>query len=199
MEFQRITDTSHPHWERAWALYEQSFPLWEQRSLAQHVEAMKDPAFHAEIVMDSDKFVGILFYWKWDGFRFVEHLATDPSVRGGGYGARILSMLDKEQRKESEKPVETAAEMVTLLEIDPPQDDISVRREKFYQRAGYLTNPYKHVHPSFRPSTPAHDLLIMSSPRAVTPGEFAGFRRFMFDIILKYSDLDPAAMMAAEK
>ena len=208
MELVGITDDTHPYWKKAWKLYRESFPLREQRTLEQHMLAMLDPAFHADIITDGGRFVGLLFYWEWgDKWRFIEHFATDRSLRGGGYGARALGMLARGMRKaepadfilpaalagagESTLSTEDVLDgFVTMLEIDPPVDEISSRREAFYKRNGYTTNPYEHIHPSFRQSTPAHQLLIMSYPRAISVEEFAEFRRFMFDVILKYSDLE---------
>lgn len=178
MEFKRLTDLQHPQWDDIWNLYLTSFPLCEQRSLPQHILALEDPDFHADIIEDDGQFIGLVFYWDWDNYRFIEHLVTTPAVRGGGYGARIMEAITSNDSR------------LVLLEIDPPTDSIAIRREGFYQRCGFVTNPYHHIHPSFRPSTTPHELLIMSYPRMLTAEEFAEFRRYTFQRILTYSDLE---------
>lgn len=170
-------------WNEAWNLYLSSFPLCEQRPLEEHIKAMGDDSFHCNIITEDSRFVGLLMWWDWsapDGqpFRFIEHFATDATLRGGGYGGRALDMA-----------LDTAESRIVTLEIDPPQDEISVRREGFYQRHGLATNRnYQHIHPSFRASTSPHELLVMSYPRAITPEEFAEFRRYNLGHVLKYVD-----------
>ncbi|MCC8061971.1 MAG: GNAT family N-acetyltransferase [Rikenellaceae bacterium] len=183
MELIRIQDTAHPYSARAWEIYEQRFPLCEQRPLAEHIKALDDPAFHYNLLADEGRLVGLLSWWDWEAkdgtpFRFGEHFAISPDIRGGGYGSRALKYLLG------------SGERLVLLEIDPPVDDISRRREQFYMRNGLVTNyEYNHVHPSFRPTTEPHKLLIMSYPRPLTPGEFREFQRFNNERVLRYSEI----------
>ena len=51
-----------------------------------------------------------------------------------------------------------------ILEIDPPVDDISIRRLHFYERLGFVANPYQYIHPSFRKPFTPHRLVLMSIP-----------------------------------
>ena len=183
MELIRIQDTAHPYWDQAWDIYEQSFPLCEQRPLDEHIRALADPAFHYNMLTEGDRLIGLLSWWDWTSgngtlFRFGEHFAISPDTRGGGYGSQALKYLLGDGSR------------LVLLEIDPPVDDISRRREQFYMRGGMVTNyEYDHVHPSFRPSTKAHQLMIMSYPRALTPDEFREFQRFNNERVLSYSGL----------
>ena len=55
-----------------------------------------------------------------------------------------------------------------ILEIDPPVDDLSHRRQGFYERAGYHANPYAHVHPPYHAANRGHALVVMSYPGALT-------------------------------
>lgn len=47
-----------------------------------------------------------------------------PEMRGRGYGAQALSFS-------------ASAKKTVILGIDPPNDEVSVRRKAFYERAGY--------------------------------------------------------------
>ena len=76
-----------------------------------------------------------------------------------------------------------------LLEIDPPQDEVSRRRERFYLSNGMCPNyDYDHVHPSFRPTTDPHRLFLMSYPRPLTEAEFRAFQQFNNERVLSYSE-----------
>lgn len=182
MELVRIQDAAHPYFVRAWDIYERSFPLCEQRPLAEHIKALNDPAFHYNLLIEQGQLVGLLSWWDWDAadgtpFRFGEHFAISPELRGGGYGSQALQYLLGDQMR------------LVLLEIDLPIDDISRRREQFYKRNGLVTNyEYDHVHPSFRPTTEPHKLLVMSYPRALAPAEFQEFQRFNNEKVLGYSE-----------
>lgn len=37
--------------------------------------------------MEGERFLGILLFWEAEGFRYVEHFATCPQLRGRGVGA----------------------------------------------------------------------------------------------------------------
>ncbi|MEI3140799.1 MAG: hypothetical protein V8S34_04075 [Lawsonibacter sp.] len=50
-----------------------------------------------------------------------------------------------------------------MLEIDPPVDELSIRRKGFYERAGFWANPFLHVHPPYRPHS-GHPLTVMTYP-----------------------------------
>lgn len=180
MELRRITDTDSPLWDQAWELYQASFPAAERRTLASHRAAMEDKDFYFHLLTEDDRLIGLLSWWDWEReevrYRFGEHFAIRGDIRGGGYGSRALEYLKQQDR-------------LLMLEIDPPADDISRRREGFYERNGFVSNPeYDHVHPSFREETEPHDLLLMSFPRALTPGEFEAFSEFNRTRVLKYTE-----------
>ena len=106
----------------------------------------------------------------------MEHLAVSPAIRGGGLGSAILSAFcDRTER--------------VVLEIDPPEDEISVRRLHFYRRLGFCDNPYAYVHPSYaRPFRP-HRLVLMSRPGPLSYDEARRFAAFIRErILLRYSD-----------
>lgn len=182
MELIRIYDHTHPQAEAAWAIYEESFPLCEQRPLGEHLRALSDPAFHYHLLLDGERLVGLLSWWEWKtddrtAFRFGEHFAIAPKWRGEGYGTQALVFLKGDDQR------------TVLLEIDPPIDDLSRRREQFYQRNGLTTNAeYDHIHPSFRPETEPHRLILMSYPRPLTPEEFQAFQHFNNERVLLYSE-----------
>lgn len=178
----RLCDHSHPLAEAAWAIYEESFPLCERRPLAEHLRALSDPAFHYHLILERKELVGLLSWWDWEAadgtpFRFGEHFAIAPGKRGGGYGSQALKLLQGD------------ASRLLLLEIDPPQDEVSRRRERFYLANGMCPSyAYEHVHPSFRPTTEPHRLFLLSHPRLLTEAEFRAFQRFNNERVLSYSE-----------
>ena len=72
-----------------------------------------------------------------------------------------------------------------ILEIDPPADDISVRRKNFYERAGYRANGFEHVHPPYRRGFNGHRLVIMSSPAPLSEEEYKIFARYLSETVMR--------------
>ena len=68
--------------------------------------------------------------------------------------------------------------------VDAAEDDIARRRQGFYQRCGFAVNPYPHVHPPYRPEYPGHELVVLSSPRALTPAEYGAFACYLSAVVM---------------
>lgn len=160
-------------WTEAWQIYRTSFPPEEQRSEDDHVRALTDPHFHADGIWTDDGLAGILYFWQYGNTYYIEHLAVNPSMRGQQLGSRALAAFCPGKR--------------VILEIDPPVDDISVRRQHFYRRSGFVSNPHEYIHPSFGYSHPAHRLVLMSYPTPLTDREAVRFARFVGEVVLFYS------------
>ena len=160
MIFERITTPKHPLYADAIALYQLSFPLHEQRESASQIEILGNLDYHFDVVCDDDRFVGEVLYWNIGSALYIEHFCILPSMRNKHYGQKILAALQ-------DRPL--------ILEIDPPMDAISRRRKGFYERCGFVENPYPHTHPPYHKGNAGHDLVVMSSPKELTPNEYEMF------------------------
>lgn len=124
---------------------EERRPMPQQRTYADH-----NPLFHPHAVMENGTFAGLLNYWTLQGFIYIEHLATCPSLRGGGLGKRILQQLI----------AQTTVPIV--LEVEPPTNEISVRRIGFYKRCGFtLWEQQNYMQPAYADDLPSIPLLLM--------------------------------------
>lgn len=170
MKFERITTPEHPLYRDAMDLYKISFPLHEQREEASQVEILGNAAYHFDVICDENGFIGEVLYWDIGTFRYIEHFCILPSMRNKHYGQRILAALQ-------EKPL--------ILEIDPPVDTIAQRRKGFYQRCGFVENPYAHVHPAYHRGNAGHELVVMSSPERLTDAEYEHFHCDLQNIVMK--------------
>lgn len=174
MKFIRHMDQKDDIFQKAFSLYQVSFPEKEQRSLDDHIRALADPRFFCETIWEGEQFCGLIFYWELGGFQYIEHLAIEPSLRGSGIGSRCLEEFCKRNQK-------------IVLEIDPPIDDISIRRKSFYERLGFHYNGYYYIHPSYQKGCTPHQLLILSWPKPITEEEYRTFIRDMWEIVMLYS------------
>ena len=161
IRFSRITSSTHPFFADAFDLYTQSFPIHEQRLSKSQQNILSHPQYHCGAVLENNTFCGILFSWEIGSLTYI----------GQGTGSRILGEFLK-------------THPLTVLEIDPPQDDISIRREKFYQRLGLVSNDVSHYHPPYRLQTAPHKLVVMSYPRTLSPAEYQMFFDYLQNTIM---------------
>ena len=136
MNLERITSPLHPLYKQALELYQISFPFHEQREAFSQAAILHDDAYHFDLIYDAGTFVGLVLYWESLDYIYIEHFCILPEMRNKQYGRRALSLLKMRQK-------------TLILEIDPPIDAISVRRKGFYERCGFVENPYPHIHPPY--------------------------------------------------
>ena len=108
-------------------VYHTSFPEEERRPFNLFCDLLEtSDIFKLFIIKNGDVSVGFITLWDFGGFAYVEHFALHPERRGGGAGAFVINdiynMIDK--------PV--------VLEVEPPTDEIAIRRIGFYERAGFI-------------------------------------------------------------
>ena len=175
MEFKIIKHDNSEEWNKAWNLYESSFPKAERRKLKDHLRASEDSLFHPASIWEEDKFVGIVFYWEWDNYRYIEYLAVTPELHGYGYGSRIIKKV-----RDSEHTI--------ILEIDPLINELSVRRLQFYERAGFALTPYRFVHLPYRLDGEPQELLILSYPKMITKEQHTDFLDFIDTHVRNYCE-----------
>lgn len=131
--------------------------------------------YNSTIICENDTLIGLLFYWKYGKYTYIEHLAISPSLRGKNYGSKILWSFCKENKD-------------TILEIDNPIDEISIKRLKFYLRIGFKLQDFEHIHPPYRKEYDGHNLKIMSFNRDLSKEEYEKFNSFLKTNVMKDSE-----------
>ena len=170
MEIRRITQTSDPLYEQAMALYTISFPFHEQRQALSQSQILQQDAYHFDVICDNGEFVGEILYWDIGNALYIEHFCVSPAMRNRHYGQRILSAYQS-------TPL--------ILEIDPPEEELSMRRKGFYERCGFMANPYAHVHPAYHRECEGHGLVVMSRPEKLTGKQYDDFAAYLRRVVMK--------------
>lgn len=137
--FERITNSRSPHYQYMEQLLVASFPTDEYRALEEEREYTDSKEiFYNNIILSDGPPIGLITYWDFGQFYYVEHFAIDPAQRNGGYGKTVLNKLCEELHR----PI--------ILEVETPVEEMAKRRIGFYQRQGfslwekeYLQPPYK--------------------------------------------------------
>ena len=176
MEFKVIKHENTKQWEKAWNLYEESFPIAERRKLEDHLRASESEFFHPVSIWDEDQLIGIVFYWEWSSYRYIEYLAVNPELHGHGYGSQIIKKI-----RDSKYTI--------ILEIDPLINELSVRRLQFYERAGFTLTPYRFMHLPYRLDGAPQELLILSYPQMITKEQHKNFLNFIDEHVRNYCEI----------
>lgn len=88
------------------------------------------------------------------------------------YGQKVLDLLEKQGK-------------ILILEIDPPEDDISRRRKGFYERCGFTANSFTHIHPPYHEENEGHHLVIMTYPIQISQNIFDTFSYYLKNRVMK--------------
>ena len=152
--------------EEFWQIYSESFPLYERRDYEQQIAVLNKPGYALDIYFLDDKLSGFISYWKSDDFIFVEHLAISPNFQGQGLGSALL------------KPFCEIQSVPVILEIEPPADEITTRRLRFYESLGFVTNLHSHFQPPFHVGDNPLPLNILTYPDSISNDLYLGFSRF---------------------
>ena len=96
LTFCRTRDTSGPMMEAALALYRSSFPAHELRLPPDQRDVMGDPRYHFDLCLLDGALAGLILYWNFGAYFYVEHFCVEPSLRGHGLGTKFFSSVRKE-------------------------------------------------------------------------------------------------------
>ena len=173
LHLHQIKSQASPYWDSLVRVYLQSFPIDEQRPiesivhLIEHEEryvayavvndnendndAAKLQAKSQEPIAMSQRPLGLLTTWSFEEFIYIEHFAIAPTLRSQGYGTEALRTFIKEQRK----PI--------ILEAEPPTDDITRRRIRFYERSGLILYDFPYIQPAYTPKSNPVELRLMGT------------------------------------
>lgn len=148
--FKRIKDTKGDEYLFAEKLLVGSFPPDEYRSLVQQRDFVeRRDNFHMNIICCPTGPVGIISYWIFDTFTYVEHFAIVPTLRSNGYGAAAIVKLIEQEKS-------------IVLEVEKPDDETSRRRIAFYRRCGLELCEKEYIQPAYRADSSEIPMHLMS-------------------------------------
>jgi len=171
--FYQIKSGQDKWYDKFYAVYSVSFPIFEQRNKEQQKYAFTFDNYHLDCLIDRDRFLAFIAYWDFKEYIYIEHFAVNPDYRGENIGSQTLqSLIDSKQK-------------MILLEIDPLTTDIAHKRFRFYERLGFVANPYTHHHPPYNKEFPAHELIVLSHGKAIDETLYNTFYKDLSGIVMK--------------
>lgn len=157
IQFTPLSESGHRHFAKE--LFESAFPD-EERPPFRQIEDRESANFHFDVVsIDEDEPIGIITYWIFDDFAYIEHFAIDQEFRNKGMGKACMldfMMLHPDQ---------------VVLEIERPVTEQAEHRMEFYTDLGFTQNPQDYVQPSYYKNELAVPMIVMSKYE-LDDGEF---------------------------
>ena len=136
MDFIRHT-TITDNFLKSWEIYEKNFPFYEKRTLEEQKRVLNDNSYFANSINEKNNLIGLLYYWEFKDYIFIEHLAIDSFYQGKSLGSEVIKNLLKKHKS-------------IFLEIEPVVDITTKRRLKFYEKLGFIENDFEHFQVPFR-------------------------------------------------
>lgn len=164
------------HFRQAWAIYEESFPVDERRPLAEHLQTLSDSRYTFKSLLDDGgTVVGVLGYWRFEQFTFLEHIAISSACRGSGIGtSTVKGLLD-------------ASPLPLILETELPEmNDQAPKRIRWYESLGFHANQQEYVQPAYAKHQHPVPSRIMSYPHLLAPGDFEAIRHTLYSEVYRY-------------
>jgi len=122
-------------------LLHSAFPPDERRDDEQQRDYTdENDKFHCLLIREFETPVGLITYWDFTDFVYVEHFAIHKDLRNGGLGRQALQTFIQEMNR----PV--------VLEVEMPRikGDITHRRIAFYRRQGFSLRRMAYKQPPYR-------------------------------------------------
>lgn len=151
-----------------WDIFIKSFSEDERRIKEKQYALLSNPLYNLDTYEEEGRIVAYIAYWDFGDFLYVEHLATDPEMRGQGIGGKMLKDLIKQTGR------------LIVLESEKPDEAIAKRRLGFYERLGFKVNRYEYYQPSYGEGKEELSLVFLSNPHLLAPAEFENIRRIIY-------------------
>ena len=150
-------------------LLETSFPKFERRTKEKQQDILENKHYHILEISENEKFIGFITFWDFDNFIYYEHFATSPDCRNNGIGSATLSYLNEKHAKPC------------FLEIELPDDELTTRRQKFYEKNGYTTHNFTYYQPPYHTGDIYSQMWIMSKNVSIDETSFNKYKEVIYN------------------
>jgi GNAT superfamily N-acetyltransferase len=170
--------TGHPHYTFVENLLHTAFPENERRDDdMQRWNSDNEERFHCLVALDGKNPVGVLTYWHFDTFIYIEHFAIEETLRGKGYGKETLRTF-----------FDTISPMPTVLEVEHPTDETGRRRIRFYEQCGLQLWKCDYCQPPYRTGDEWFPMYLMVSPTLSFEKDYLHIRETIYHKVYGIDD-----------
>jgi len=155
-----IRSLSDPAWLFVTACIEEAFPIDERRSSESLAALLNYSEMVCHVIVLDDHPIGVFNTWDLSLFRYIEHFAIVPALRGKGFGKRVLH----DYVRQVTPPV--------ILEVEPPVSTIAQRRIQFYENEDFVLCPNTYYQPAYDAYKKPVALKLMEYGNRLLPDRF---------------------------
>lgn len=142
-------------------IYLTSFPEEERREPEDMIARHKDCNSPLQIlcIKRGEHPIGLISWWDFDDFAYIEHFAVAEEYRSSGIGSRALRMFADKIKKP------------TVVEVERPgMTPMADRRISFYHRLGFSGfATFDYIQPPYSEGLPAVPLMLMATGDILLP------------------------------
>lgn len=171
IKFVPLSESGHTHF--AEDLYESAFPESERPDFDSLKERNRN--FRFLVALNDKEPIGILTYWTFEEFVYIEHFAIDEDLRDQGFGKAVfLNFLSRHTEQ-------------VILEVELPHDETSEHRLEFYTSMGLCQNPQEYWQPSYENPEKLEMPMLILSKMELDDDEFLDVRNVLYSNVYKYT------------
>lgn len=160
--------------DEVFKLMQKSFPESEYYNYEKQLGLMDEDEYTIHTKFDENgNLMAFVALWNFPNFVFIEHLAVNPDCRGAGIGTKVMEEIIKKYAK----PI--------VLEIEPPQNDITTKRCRFYERLGFYICNFEYYQPPLRAGQKKLRLNLMNNSHPLSKDEFDSIKNCLYQKVYK--------------
>lgn len=179
LTLKKITGISDPLFTNLYNLYTLAFPPEERRTWGglEH-ELNYEKRFSAQVLLQDNRFAGLLNYWLFESFCYIEHFAIVPTLRGQHIGTEAMEIF------------KSKINLPIIFEVEMPDNPIAIRRIKFYERLGYTVLPQSYSQPPYEGEGSLIQMKVMSSDPHFANKHFDMIKENLYNRVYHYDYVD---------
>lgn len=175
IELHRILDADSAEYKQMERLLTTAFPKEEYRELTELCTLTENShKFHNNLIYDNGTFIGLITYWDFGSFFYIEHFAILPEMRNHGYGKMVIEKMEEVLHS----PI--------VLEVECPTEEMSRRRIGFYERQGFQLWKSEYIQPPYRQGDGFLKLFIMAYGNIDENRNFENIKRTIHKEVYNY-------------
>lgn len=168
-----LAESDHPHFAKE--LFESAFPD-EERPPFGEIKKRNTDNFHFLVAtLEDDEPVGILTYWTFEEFVYIEHFAIAEELRNQGLGKAVFLNFLSQQTQQ------------IILEVELPNTEVADHRVEFYASMGLFQNTQEYWQPSYNKKENVLKLpMLVMSKYELDDDEFDEMRQILYKNVYHY-------------
>ena len=175
LQIHPVLNTNDQFFNKLYSLYVSAFPELERRTWEGLVhELTYEKRFHANVLLKENQFVGLLNFWNFEGFYYLEHFAISEKLRGRNIGTDAMKLFM------------SRCNLPIIFEVEMPTSIIAQKRIQFYERLGFILLPNKYAQPPYSSGEKEFPMQLMTNDREFASTKFEWIKDILYSEVYEF-------------